>query len=522
MRRTITGMVLLMLLGAGACRSGQDAAFNQPLEALLELDSTRVGISTVVSDLNVPWEIAWGPDNQIWYTEQSGTISNADPHTGVKKLLLTIPEVYRQRTLGLLGMAISADKAQPYVFVDYTHLQKDSTIVSRLVRYTYTMDTLKDPLVLLELPGNTGHNGSRVAISPDGKIILSTGDAANGDHAPDTNFINGKTLRLNFDGSIPADNPYPGSPIWSRGHRNIQGMVFTTSGHLFASEHGDAVDDELNLIQRKAFYGWPRVEGFADRPDEKAYADSFPFTAPLKAWTPTIAPAGVDYYGAHNIPEWYNSILLGTLKAASLRVLALNPAQESVTTEHIYFSGKFGRLRDICVSPEGDVYIATSNRDWNPGKGFPLQHDDRIIRLSALRANDKIPAGLPVEKAATAPVAAATKGASIYKSYCEACHKTEGKGVPGSFPALDQNALVTGNSASLIQTVIQGRTGASKAKNSPYGEQMPAFGFLKDEDIAAVTSYVRNSWNNHADSIAVSVVTQTRKKLTGNVSDEKK
>lgn len=520
MKKGTLRLLLGMMLGAAACH--QDATFTPPLEAVLELDSSRVGISTLISDLNVPWEIAWGPDNQIWYTEQSGTISKVDPRTGVKKLLLTIPDVYRQRTLGLLGMAISADKAQPFLFVDYTHLQKDSSIVSRLVRYTYTTDTLKDPLVLLELPGNTGHNGSRVAISPDGKIILSTGDAANGDNAPDIHSINGKTLRLNFDGSIPADNPYPGSPIWSRGHRNIQGLVFSSAGHLFASEHGDATDDELNLIQRKAFYGWPRVEGFADRPDEKAYADSFPFTPPLKAWTPTIAPAGVDYYSSDRIPEWHNSILLGTLKAASLRVLALNAAQDSITGERIYFSGKFGRLRDICVSPDGDVYVATSNRDWNPGKGFPLPHDDRIIRLRALIAADKVPAGLPVEKAATAPVVAASKGAAVYKSYCEACHKPDGKGVPGSFPALDGNTFVTGNPASLIATVIQGRTGATKAKNSAYGEQMPAFGFLTDEDVAAVTSYIRHSWNNHADSIAVSVITQTRKKLTGNVLNEKK
>lgn len=520
MKRTITGMVLCMLLGA--CHSPEENIFKQPLEGILELDSTKVGISTVISDLNVPWEIAWGPDNQIWFTEQSGTISKVDPHTGVKKLLLTIPEVYRQRTLGLLGMAVSADKAQPYVFVDYTHLKKDASIVSRLVRYTYTTDTLKDPLVLLELPGNTGHNGSRVAISPDGKIILSTGDAANGANAPDTASINGKTLRLNFDGSIPADNPYPGSPVWSRGHRNIQGLVYSTAEHLFASEHGDATDDEINLIRPKAFYGWPRVEGYADRADEKAYADSFPFTAPLKAWTPTIAPAGIDYYTSNRIPEWHNSILMGTLKAAGLRVLALNAAQEAITAEHIYFTGHFGRLRDICVSPEGDVYIATSNRDWNPGKGFPLPHDDRIIRLSALKAGAQIPAGIPVQRAAAAPVAAVSTGAAVYKSYCEACHKPDGKGVPGSFPALARNALVTGAAAPLIQTVIQGRSGVTKEKNSAYGEQMPAFGFLADADIAAVTSYIRSSWNNHADSIAVSVVSQTRKKLTGNVLNEKK
>lgn len=512
-------LLLIVLVAAGIygfLRNSRKKESQPPLEAILVLDSTQVGISTVISDLNVPWEIVWGPDQQIWFTEQSGTISKVDPQTGVKKLLLTIPEVYRQRTLGLLGMAVSANKSQPYVFVDYTHLNKDSSIVSRLVRYTYTADTLKDPLVLLELPGNTGHNGSRVAISPDGKVILSTGDAANGNNAPDTASINGKTLRLNFDGSIPADNPYPGSPVWSRGHRNIQGLAYTSAGHLFASEHGDATDDEVNYIQRKAFYGWPRIEGFADRPDEKAYADSFPFTPPLKAWTPTIAPAGVDYYASNRIPEWQNSILMGTLKAASLRVLHLNAAQDAITAEDIYFTAHFGRIRDICVSPAGAVYIATSNRDWNPGKGFPLPHDDRIIRLSALEKTQAVPPGVPVLKAQPADKPAASKGAALYKNYCEACHKPDGKGVPGSFPALDQNALVTGAAGPLISTVVNGRKGAAA------GEQMPAFGFLSDEDVAAVIAYIRTSWNNHTDTIPVSQVSQTRKKLTGNVLSEKK
>jgi glucose/arabinose dehydrogenase len=512
MKRTTTGLLLSagIFCFAHSCR--QSPAFEQPLEAVLELDSTRVGISTVISDLNVPWEIAWGPDHQIWFTEQSGTVSKVDPHTGIKKQLLHIPEVYRQRTLGLLGMAISPDKSQPFVFVDYTHMNPDSSIVSRLVRYTYTADTLKDPKVLLELPGNTGHNGSRVAVSSDGKVFLSTGDAANGSNAPDTASLNGKTLRLNFDGSIPADNPYAGSPVWSRGHRNIQGLVFTPQGNLFASEHGDATDDEVNLIRKKAFYGWPGVEGYADRPDEKAYADSFPFTPPLKAWTPTIAPAGVDYYHSSKIPEWHNCILLGTLKAASLRVLTLNTAQDAISGERIYFAGTYGRLRDICISPEGDVYVATSNRDWNPGKGFPLPHDDRIIRLAALKRTAKIPAGIPVLKASETPVVAASKGATLYENYCEACHKPDGKGVPGSFPALSNNAFVTGAPAPLISTVVLGRTGSAKAKNSPYGEQMPAFGFLPDSDLAAVVSYIRQSWSNHADSIPARTISEVKGK----------
>ncbi|RFS20052.1 quinoprotein glucose dehydrogenase [Chitinophaga silvatica] len=506
MRKGIIGLSSLALVATVGCESKHAAdQFRQPIEAVLELDSTKVGISTIISDLNVPWEITWGPDNQIWFTEQSGTISKVDPVTGVKKQLVNIPEVYRQRTLGLLGMAVSADPKQPYVFVDYTHMKEDSSIVSRLVRYTYTADTLKDPLTLLELPGNTGHNGSRVAISPDGKVFLSTGDAANGLNAPDTTSINGKTLRLNFDGSIPADNPYANSPVWSSGHRNIQGMVFTDKGHLFASEHGDAIEDEVNYIQRKHYYGWPFIEGPADLPAEKAHADSFAFTAPLRSWTPTIAPAGVDYYGSNQIPEWQNSILLGTLKAASLRVLSLNKAQDSILKENIYFAGKFGRLRDICVAPNGDIYIATSNRDWNPGKGFPLQHDDRILRLAAIHPGTNIPATAEVLKETLAVATTVNKGQSTYKSYCEACHKPDGKGVKGSFPSLDQSKLVNGKPDALIQTVLNGRSGSN------IGEQMPAFAFLADDEVAELLTYIRNSWSNHADSISPAMVKANRK-----------
>ncbi|WP_212003546.1 PQQ-dependent sugar dehydrogenase [Chitinophaga sp. HK235] len=503
-------LILAFAIGIYFLLRPSTRGFQQPIEATLQLDKTTLGISTIVSDLNVPWEIAWGPDNQIWYTEQSGTISKVDPHTGIKKLLLVIPDVYRQRTLGLLGMAIHPDKKLPYVFVDYTHLNKDSSIVSRLMRYTYTADTLKDPLLLLELPGNTGHNGSRVAISPDGKVLLSTGDAAHDQLAPDTASLNGKVLRLNIDGTVPADNPYPGNYLWSRGHRNIQGLVFTDKGRLFASEHGDATDDELNLIQKAGYYGWARIEGYADRPDEKAHADSFPFIAPLKAWTPTIAPAGIDYYHSDKIPEWKNSLLLGTLKAASLHVIHLSNTQDAITGEEIYFSGKYGRLRDICISPEGDIYIATSNRDWNPGKGFPLPHDDRILRITALRPGEKVPATATRETAKATTVTITSTGAGIYKNYCEACHKPDGKGVPSSFPALAGNKLVTSDAKLLIQTILQGRTGDTKSKTSTYSEQMPAFNFLKDEEIAAVATYIRSSWGNSADSISTDNVTKTK------------
>ena len=355
----------------------------------------------------------------------------------------------------------------------------------------------------MELPGATGHNGSRVAVSPDGKVIWSTGDATRGANAPDTASPNGKVLRLNVDGSIPADNPYPGNPMWSRGHRNIQGLAYTNKGHLFASEHGDAMDDELNYIQKGAFYGWPRIEGLADRDDEQPYADSFPFTHPARAWTPTIAPAGIAYYHSASIPEWRNTILMTTLKTSSLRVLQLNAAQDSVSSEKIYLGGIFGRLRAVCVSPDGDVYVATSNRDWNPGKGFPIGADDRIIRIAPITKT-----GSPIRplKEDTAAVTL-SKGQALYKSYCEACHKADGKGVPASFPALDGNAIVNAKPQQLVKIILQGKSGAMKS-----GERMPAFNFLSDADVAAITNYIRQSWGNKTYGISFEDVERWRKK----------
>lgn len=473
--------------------------FSQPVTAALELDSGIIGISTVAEGLNVPWEICWGPDGHIWFTEQSGTVSKIDPATGQKKQVLSIPEVYRQRSLGLLGMTVHP--TEPFVYLDYTTRKADSSIVSRLVRYNRGKDTLTDPKILLEFPGNTGHNGSRVLVGPDGKVYFSTGDAAHDAFAGDTASLNGKVLRLNADGSVPADNPYPGNYMWSRGHRNIQGLAFTDNGKLFASEHGDATDDELNLIQKAAYYAWPHIEGFADRADEKAYADSFPFNPPAKAWTPTIAPAGISYYNHTAIPNWQNTILLGTLKGASLHVLQLNDARDSVLGEKIYFTQQFGRIRDICVSPEGDIYLATSNRDWNPGKGFPIPADDRIIRLSPIKESK----GLTILPGpAAAPVAPVAKGPAIYKSYCEACHKADGKGVAGSFPALAQSNIVTGKPEALLNILLNGIKSSAT-------EQMPAFSFLSDEDIAAVATHIRSTWGNTADSISATGIQALRK-----------
>jgi glucose/arabinose dehydrogenase/cytochrome c553 len=476
-------------------------------------DSTRIEVTTVATGLDVPWEMAWGPDKRIWFTEQGGTISSLNPQTGEKKELLKIKEVLRLRSLGLLGMAFHPDFGKsPFVYVDYTSKKisgKDSVIVCKLVRYTFKNNALISPKVLLEIPGNTGHNGSRITISPDRKIMFATGDAVTTTNAQDIHSLNGKVLRINLDGSIPADNPIKSSLVWSRGHRNIQGLVYGPNGILYSSEHGDASDDELNIIQKGKNYGWIRVQGYCDEPKEKAFCDSVQVTEPIKAWTPTIAPAGIDFYNSDAIPEWKNAILLTTLKDNDLRVLKLDRSGKKIQSEKIYFDKVYGRIRDLCVAPNGDIYISTSNRDWNPAPGFPKETDDRILRISRSKTGQTLASASLSETNNTDQA-----GKKIYSQYCASCHKPDGMGIPGTFPPLRGAEQVAGIKTGLLNIIINGLQGAIKVNGKLYDQHMPAFGFLSDQDIAAVSTYVRMNFGGQTEGITASEVAAVRKVKT--------
>lgn len=473
------------------------------IDQMIHLPKTTLGVTTIASGLNVPWEIAWGSDNTIWITEQSGTVSRIDPENGRKKVLLVIPQVWRKRTSGLLGMALSPDmKNEPFVFLDYAFL-KDSIPFSRLVRYTYSNDTLINPLVLLEIPARDGHYGSRITISPDKKVIWATGDAQIDGAAQDTTSLNGKILRINMDGSVPADNPIKGSFVWAWGFRNMEGLVYSPSGNLYTSEHGDANDDEVNLIQKNGNFGWPNIEGMANLPNEKIFQHEHHTIDPLKTWTPTIAPAGLDYYDHKTIPEWDNSLLLVTLKAQSLRVLGLNKNGTGIISEQVYLEKTYGRLRDICVSPAGDLYISTSNRDWNPSQGFPKENDDRIIKIFKIKDGDNF------KVRDTAMNQTALKSQTVYSQYCISCHKEDGNGVPGTFPALNGSSKVNGNKTALIKILLNGVKPSVKDPKQA-GEAMPSFAFLSDKDIAETLSYIRSHWKNNSQRITEDEVKEVR------------
>lgn len=510
--------IILSSLVAGLCMvSGRNqpphSMFDLPAQKELVLDSSVLVVTTVASRLDVPWEICWGPGNNIWFTEQRGTVTRLDPVTGKRKVLLTLPDVFRKKSYGLLGMAMHPDfHAQPFVYLDYTYL-KDSSIRSKLVRYTYHSDTLTDPLVLLQdIPGNTYHNGCRIIISPDHKLVMSTGDAGMMKEAQNTGALNGKILRLNLDGSIPGDNPIAGNPVWSFGHRNPEGLVFGRSGILYSSEHGDASDDEVNIIEKGRNYGWPDVEGYCDRADEKNFCISNKVKEPLRAWTPTIAPAGIEYYGSGAIPEFRNCLVLTTLKEATMHVLKLSGDGRNIIADQRFFINEFGRLRDVCISPDGDVYISTSNRDWNPGTGFPKPEDDRIIRLHKTRTLPLAQRARPAISTLSTPVQESKSGAKIYSVYCASCHKADGNGQRGLFPPLVNAEIVKGDRLRLVKLVLGGASGPLVVKGQTYNQPMPSFKFLGDNDIAAVLNYVKTHFNKTKGNLDAALVKSARSK----------
>ena len=205
-------------------------------------------------------------------------------------------------------------------------------------------------IVGLKLKGNLG----LVSLFISDKCLFKTGIK------PLAPYLNGKILRLNLDGTIPADNPVSGNPYWSFGHRNPQGLVYANN-ILYSSEHGPSNDDEINIIEKGRNYGWPDVQGFCNTSGEQSFCAANNVKEPIEAWTPTIATSGLDYYNKDLIPQWKNSLLLATLKDATLYQLKLDNTFTSVSSGNEYFRSKYGRLRDICISPEGKVYICTSN-----------------------------------------------------------------------------------------------------------------------------------------------------------------
>jgi glucose/arabinose dehydrogenase len=223
--------------------------------------------------------------------------------------------------------------------------------------------TLGPPEVLLAgIPRSQIHNGGRLAFGPDGMLYVTTGDASEPGSSQQAGTLAGKILRLTPDGGVPTDNPVAGSPVWSSGHRNVQGLAWDSRGDLWASEFGARTWDELNLIRPGANYGWPQVEGTG--------GVAAGFVDPLVTWpTDQASPSGVAVAGG--------TVFLASLRGERLWAVPVGAGQAG--TAQAFLVGELGRLRTVAAAPDGSLWLVTSNTD---GRGEPRPGDDRIVRLT--------------------------------------------------------------------------------------------------------------------------------------------
>lgn len=358
--------LVLALAGCSSVAEGEPAPVPSTT-ASAPNDDQNEGESGGVQPTGTPTVVATGleaPWSMVRLESGSTLVSQRDTATimelqldGTSREVGAVPGVVPGGEGGLLGLEVVPEG--PWLYAYFT-----SSDDNRIVRFSLDGDagdySLSDPdEVLTGLARAGNHNGGRIELGPDGMLYATVGDAGDTASAQNPGSLNGKILRMEPDGSVPSDNPTPGSLVYSMGHRNPQGIAWDADGRLWAAEFGQDTWDELNLIEPGANYGWPVVEGIAGDPA---------YTNPVYQWaTDEASPSGLAVVG-------------GTLFMAALkgqRLWTIQPGNPSTVTG--WFTGEFGRIRDVVPGPDGTIWLLTNNTD---GRGDPRNGDDRILQYT--------------------------------------------------------------------------------------------------------------------------------------------
>ncbi|MCA1717058.1 MAG: PQQ-dependent sugar dehydrogenase [Actinobacteria bacterium] len=339
----------------------EDTGTPEPESTTANAGPVQVETSVVATGLEAPWGLVFTPDGEALVTERDSSRLLSVDSSGNVEEIQRLPENGTGEG-GLLGLALSPNyESDGNVYVYYT--TDEDNRVARMRE-----GEAPEP-VLTGIPVLTYHNGGRIAFGPDGYLYVGTGDAGVTSNSQDLNSLGGKILRITPDGNVPSDNPFSGSPVYSYGHRNVQGLAWDANGRLYASEFGQNRYDEVNIIEPGGNYGWPEVEGEGGGP---YYID------PISTWTTDEAsPSGVEILKGGAIPQWEGDFFMAALRGQRLYRLDLDESGAVVAQEE-FLRGEAGRLRHVTQAPDGSLWILTSNRD---GRGNPVPEDDRILRL---------------------------------------------------------------------------------------------------------------------------------------------
>jgi aldose sugar dehydrogenase len=319
-------------------------------------------VAVIAGGLEIPWALAFASDGRLFVTERPGRIRLVAGGRLQRKPIAELPVVQRGEG-GLMGLALDPRfDDNGLLYVCYTAARRGNRAVNRVSRLPLRDGVAAHEDVVLDgMPAAEIHNGCRLKFGPDGKLYVSMGDAGQPELAQQADSLAGKILRLNADGSVPADNPFAGSPVYSLGHRNPQGLAWDRKGRLIAAEHGPSGRDEINHIRPGANYGWPRVRGKAG---DARYADPI-----IESGQQTWAPSGIAIRG--------DDLFVAGLRSQLLLWMPLGPDLE-IRHMAALLDQRYGRLRDVVVGPDGALYVTTSNLD---GGGEAAADYDRILRL---------------------------------------------------------------------------------------------------------------------------------------------
>ena len=350
MRVALALLAVLALAGCSADPSGvptSEASGVQP----------QGDPEVLATGLEAPWSVIRLESGSALISERDTGLIKEYTADGDVREVGTVDGVVAQGEGGLLGLAVS-DAEDGWLYAYFTAASDNRVVRLALEGDAGSYSLGVEQEVFTGLPKAGNHNGGRIAFSPDDRLYITAGDAGNREGAQDVDYLGGKLLRINADGTIPSDNPFDGSPVYSLGHRNPQGIAWDDEGQLYAAEFGQDTWDELNRIDAGANYGWPVVEGESDNAD---YVD------PVAQWaTDEASPSGLAFIN--------DTFFMAALRGE--RVWVIYPDSEDMHGVS-WFEGEHGRIRDVTEGPDGSLWLVTNNTD---GRGAPREGDDQLIQ----------------------------------------------------------------------------------------------------------------------------------------------
>lgn len=355
-------------------------------------------VEEFATDLQVVWTIRFAPDGRIWVTERPGRVQilSADGVRQAEPWLSLEDRIFFQGESGLMGLAFHPQYPQtPWVYVMYTYLTEDGPL-NRISRFTDMGDTAGEETILFDglaaQARGGSHNGGTLQFGADGMLYVATGDAFERQRSADLNDLAGAVLRITPEGEVPADNPWPGNPIWAHGLRNPHGLAWQPeTGRLFTGDHGPTGEDQLMahdrliILEGGRHHGWPVMVGAGGLPD---YVD------PILTWVPSSPPGDVLFYNADLMPELKNDLFVSVLgfqpqeRQNLMRIRFQDPSDPSKPTAiERWFNDEqgnsvYGRLRALAVGPDGALYVGTSNHDGRQMTASHREGPDRILRIT--------------------------------------------------------------------------------------------------------------------------------------------